>query len=237
MKIDGSNLGSALAGSIAATRLSANTTSGFSIIAYDGNNTSGATVGHGLSETPELIIIKNLEASVDWIVYSEPVGPTKGLQLNGTGDAYDYAAYFNDTAPTASVFSLGDYSGVNAVEDMIAYAFHSVEGYSKVGSYTGNGNADGTFVYTGFIPAYLMIKRTDSAKSWFIHDDKRSTYNVIDGETVKADTNGAEVSDTGMAADFDSNGFKLRTADDGYNDGTYLYLAFAKSPFKYANAR
>ena len=99
-------------------------------------------MGHGLSATPELIIIKNLDANVDWIVYSEPVGPTKGLQLNGNGAPYAYAAYFNDTAPTSSVFSLGNYSGVNAnTENMIAYCFHSLEGYSKVGSYIGNGSS------------------------------------------------------------------------------------------------
>jgi len=217
-----------------------NSTAGFSIVAYTGNLVNGATFGHGLSQAPELVIVKSRSLEDGWLVGTTAgaIDFTDYAYLNTTVAFSDSAEPWNDTDPNATVVSLGTNTGCNSSgETYVAYCFHSVEGYSKVGSYEGNGNAGGTFVYTGFSPAYLMIKRTDSAKSWFIHDDKRSTYNVIDGETLKADTSGAEVSDTGMAADFDSNGFKLRTADDGYNDGTYLYLAFAKSPFKYANAR
>jgi hypothetical protein len=217
--------------------VSANPTAGFSIVKYAGNNTSGATVGHGLSETPELIIIKNTEATVDWIVYSEPVGPTKGLQLNGTGAAYDYLAYFNDTSPTASVFSLGNYSGVNAnTEDMIAYCFHSVEGYSKVGSYTGNLNADGPFAYTGFSPAWIMFK-PNAGTDWTICDNKRNTYNAVADRTLNANLNSAE-HDGSMDFDFLSNGFKIRNANSDNNHSvSIIYLAFAESPFKTSNAR
>jgi hypothetical protein len=216
--------------------VSANPTAGFSIVKYAGNNTSGATVGHGLSETPELIIIKNTEATVDWIVYSEPVGPTKGLQLNGTGDAYDYLAYFNDTSPTSSVFSLGDYSGVNAdTKDFIAYCFHSVEGYSKIGSYVGNNNADGIFVYTGMKPAFVIVKRL-ADEGWQMFDSTRSPYNVA-VDSLTPNGNGAERTDL-VDVDIVSNGFKFRGTDGSCNAADdYIYIAFAESPFKTSNAR
>ena len=146
------------------------------------------------------------------------------------------------TAPTASTIYLGgsatgqyqesNYSG----DTYIMYCFHSVDGYSKVGSYTGNGSTDGTFIYTGFRPAYFMFKRTDSTSSWVIVDNKRNTYNVVN-KTVWADLSSAE--GTYTWGDFVSNGFKFRDASNGLNNSsaTYIYLAFAESPFKYSNAR
>ena len=240
VKIDGSNLGSALAGTIAATRLSANTTAGFSVVKYTGNVTSGATVSHGLSETPFLILIKPLEAVSDWVVYSEPVGPTAAMQLNLANDPYTYAAYFNNTAPTASVFSLGSYNGVNASgEDFIAYCFHSVPGYSKIGSYEGNADADGTFVYTGFRTAFLLLKSIDDDAHWEMEDDKRDPYNLSYHALQANLTNAEDTSTSRNGLDFVSNGFKFRSNSSNIMNGseTYLYLAFAESPFKYANAR
>ena len=221
-----------------ASSVSANPTAGFSTVKYTGNATSGATVGHGLSVTPELIIIKNTAAAVDWIVYSEPVGATAGLQLNGTGASYTYTAYFNNTAPTASVFSLGDYSGVNAnTEDMIAYCFNSVEGYSKVGSYEGNNTTDNVMVYTGFRPAFVLIKCIPSATTnWGLFDNKREGYNV-DNDQLQANTTAVE--STTDFIDIVSNGFKVRSAHSDVGSGSegYMYYAVASSPFKYSNAR
>jgi len=220
--------------------VSANPTAGFSIVKYAGNNTSGATVGHGLSETPELIIIKNTEAYADWVVYSEPVGPTKGLQLNGTGDAYDYLAYFNDTSPSSSVFSLGDSTSVNAdTEDMIAYCFAGIEGYSKVGSYEGNNDADGSFIYLGFKPEFFLVKDIDSVESWAMWDGTREPYNKL-SKKISPDSNVAEytANTTTYAIDFLSNGVKLRSSYSVLNAAeSYIYYAVAESPFKTSNAR
>ena len=160
VKINGSNLGSALAGTTAATRLSANTTNGFSIVSYTGTF-AAATVGHGLSQKPELIIAKNLSASHSWTVGADVIDVAweEKLLLDTTA-AKSATNDWNDTVPTATVFSVGVDSPRSNGDgnDMIAYCFHSVEGYSKVGSYTGNGNVNGTFVYTGFRPAYVMYE-------------------------------------------------------------------------------
>ena len=192
--------------------------------------------------TPQLVIIKNMDAAVDWIVYSESVGATAGMQLNGSGAPYTYAAYFNNTAPTASVFSLGNYSGVNAnTEDMMAYCFHSVEGYSLVGSYEGNGESttNAPFVACGFRPAWVMIKGIgNSSRSWVVLDNKRPGYNKTD-EYLYVDTNAASaVPNSTSGIDFLSNGFKIRS-DQAQINGTEtcIFLAFAESPFKTANAR
>ena len=148
--------------------VSANTDAGFSIVSFDGNGTSGATVGHGLSQAPELIILKgrNLSgstASAGWVVYSKPVGNTKYLYLNETDAEATDSGRWNDTTPTASVFSLGDDGVVNTSSSpYIALCFHSVEGYSKVGSYTGNASSDGAFIYTGFRPRFSDGQRIKS---------------------------------------------------------------------------
>ena len=187
VKIDGSNLGSALAGDIAATRLSANTTAGFSIVKFQNNATSGATVAHGLGVTPELIITKMIDGTYSWYTYCKYMDATAPedyyMELNETGGKADSATDgWNDTLPTSSVFSLGD-GGSNSLgsKNVIAYCFTSIEGYSKVGSYEGNGNVDGTFIYCGFKPACIIVKDADtSARNWFIFDNKRSSYNVVD---------------------------------------------------------
>ena len=240
VKIDGSNLGSALAGSIAATRLSANTTNGFSIVEYVGTG-SGATIAHGLSVAPELFIIKKLTAGA-WPVGSTVMGMNKYMQLNTDAAEATDTGTWNNTSPTASVWSIGADSGTNEnTYSYIAYLFHSVEGYSKVGSYTGNGTAgsgefDGTFVYTGFLPAWVMLKRYDDSQSWWMFDDKRNAYNTMNN-SLRADT--TSTTNTNYWLDMVSNGFKLResSAAINFSTGEYLYMAFSHSPFKYANAR
>ena len=237
VKIDGSNLGSALAGTIAATRLSANTSNGFSIVLYEGNDTSGATVAHGLSQAPELIILKSL-STYSWPVYSKPVGNTKYLLLDTNAAPVTDSGRWNDTTPSASVFSLGDDGIVNSsTVDFVAYSFHSVEGYSKVGSYDGNGNADGTFIYTGFRPAFFLIKDTDGTGNWLIYDDKRNGIKETLQRLFPDEPDGEATGASGI--DFVSNGFKYRSTstDMNGNGTTYVYLAMAESPFKYSNAR
>jgi len=221
--------------------VSANPTAGFSIVSYTGNSTSGATFGHGLSQAPELVIIKNRESTsgssstAGWVVYSEPVGNTKYLYLNEPDAEATDSGRFNDTTPSASVVTLGDDGVVNNSEDFIVYCFHSVEGYSKVGSYVGNNNADGTFVYTGMKPAFVIVKRL-ADEGWQMFDSTRSPYNVaVDSLTPSG--NGGERTDL-VDVDIVSNGFKFRGNDGSCNAADdYIYIAFAESPFKASNAR
>jgi hypothetical protein len=155
-----------------------------------------------------------------------------------TNDAYaSSAAYFNNTDPTASVFSVGTSSQTNGVNNILAYCWHSVEGYSKIGSYKGNGNVDGSFIYTGFAPAYVLRKRINSTGSWPIQDTARSPYNIVNA-IVYADTTASELASENEI-DFVSNGFKIRATDTHGNasGGIYLYMAFAENSFKHATAR
>ena len=223
------------AGSIDST-VQANTDAGFSIVTFTkGSNVE--TVGHGLSVALDLLIVKRRNGTGSWAVYhsANTANPeTDYLRLNLANATADDATFWGDTAPTTSVFSIG--AAFNSGETLVCYAFHSVEGYSKIGSYTGNGNADGTFVYTGFRPAWILIKRTDAAEDWWIHDTKRNTFNPVD-KHLYANANNAEATET--SEDLLSNGFKLRTSNANWNvsGGTFIYMAFAEAPFKYANAR
>ena len=227
-------------GSITST-VSANTTAGFSIVSYTGNATSGATIGHGLGAVPKMIITKNRDqssGSQDWCVYHVGVGANKGIFLNLTNTPDTNAKYFNNTTPTSSVFTVGDNLGTNGSGDaMIAYCFAEKKGYSKFGSYTGNGGGtDGTFVYTGFKPAWIMVKRTDSSNNWIMFDNKRNTSNVLD-KYLYANLSDAEA--TGDFVDFTSNGFKWRRSGTANavngSGGTYIYMAFAKAPLVGSN--
>ena len=237
VKIDGSNLGSALAGSTAATRLSANTTNGFSIITWAGNGTSNSTIAHGLTQVPELFISKALNNGTDyWAVYGKPLGQGY-LALNDPGAYSSGDDRWGTNAPTASVMNLGYAGSTNTTSrDYVGYCFHSVEGYSKVGSYEGNGNDDGTFVYLGFRPAFTLVKRTDVAETWWLEDDKRNTYNP-QSKLLYADGTNAEA--TEINKDYVSNGMKMRLNNANWNasGGTYLYYACADYPFKYSPAR
>jgi len=221
-------------GSITST-VSANTTSGFSIVGYTGT-AANATVGHGLGVAPKMIIVKNRSAVAQWEVYHVSTGNTSAMQLSGTGTPDVSSTYWNNTTPTSTLFSIGTGTPTNGSgNSIIAYCFAEVKGYSKFGSYTGNGSTDGPFVYTGFKPAYVMIKNsTFASQSWWISDNKRTTYNVASttGNFLAANISDAEVT-SGNTVDFLSNGFKIRTAYDGTNNSgsTPIYMAFAENPF------
>ena len=216
---------------------SVSTDAGFSICSYTG--TGGTeTIKHGLSSKPAIILVKKRNGSANWYMYhhkntSEP--ETDFLTLNSTAATADNANNWNDTEPTSSVFSVGASGTTNPSSGtMIAYCFSEIKGYSKCGSYTGNGNADGTFVYTGFRPAFVLQKKTSGTSDWVIYDNKRDPSNVVTQE-LKANSNAVESSFTNI--DILSNGFKQR-ADYAYTNnsgGTYIYLAFAEAPFTNSN--
>jgi hypothetical protein len=217
--------------------VSANITSGMSLVGFTGTG-SDATVGHGLDQKPEMFWIKNRDRSSQWSVYHKELGATKFVELSTNAAAASDEPTFNNTEPTATVFSVGAGSnGTNASgEDLIAWCFHSVDGFSKIGHYTGNGSTNGPFVYTGFRPAFMMIKRTDGASDWQIGDTARDLYNLAE-KSLQPNQSYAE--GTVFDSDFLSNGFKLRNSGNGMNasGGTYIYMAFAENPFKYSNAR
>jgi len=221
-------------GSITST-VSANTTSLFSVVTYTGTGVAG-TIGHGLNVAPSMIIVKSRSLAGAWPVYFSTLGNGSNLVLNTTAATATSSTIWNSTSPTSSVFSVGINTDSNTVTvTYVAYCFAEVAGYSKFGSYTGNGSTDGPFVFTGMRPAYVMIKRTDSTSDWYIWDTKRDTYNVVTN-TLLADTAGAETSATSI--DDLSNGFKCRSATVvNASSGTYIYMAFAESPFKYSLAR
>ena len=242
VKIDGSNLGSALAGTIAATRLSANTTSGFSIVSYTGTG-SLATVAHGLSEAPKLVIVKRLGgAAISWGVGAEATGIdfTDYLRRDSYTGVADSDIIWNDTAPTASVFSVGSGAATNASGATWRFeAYHAVEGFSAFGSYLGNNNVDGSFCYTGFRPKWIMIKGTSGTTGWSIVDTARESFNPSWKETPIANNTHVEDQSGSFYKDFLSNGFKIRCSSCSffnYSGRHYVWAAFAEYPFKYTNA-
>jgi len=218
-------------GDIAST-VSANTTSGFSIVSYTGTG-ANATVGHGLGAVPKVIITKSRSnSSYNWTSYFASLGNTGRIRLNLTDAATTGQTNWNSTTPTSSVFSLGTNLDVNGSgENIIAYCFAEKQGFSKFGSYTGNGNADGTFVYTGFKPAFVMIKRTDSADGWQMFDNKRDLSNP-GIHRLEADSSAAEYTGQADHLDMYSNGFKPRYSGGNLNGSgaTYIYMAFAEQP-------
>ena len=228
------------AGTITST-VSANTTSGFSIVTASASGTSPVTVGHGLGVTPSLIIGKVRDvASTNWYVYSSTISAQDYLVLNSTA-AKATSSNIWDTAPTSTVFTVGNpqngWAGGNSgTKTYVFYCFSAVAGYSAFGSYTGNGSTDGPFVYLGFRPRYIMQKRTDSTGTWELYDTVRDTYNVMSAD-LAANLSDAETS----IARFDSlsNGFKVRTTGAATNasGGTYIYAAFAETPAKFSLAR
>ena len=212
----------------------ANTTAGFSIVTYTGSG-SNTTVAHGLGNVPEVIIFKKrTDDTEDWLVYHHTQGNASAGKLN-TNAAWETgsSSLFDSTTPTSSVFSIKTNSKVNDSSDTyVAYCFSEVQGYSKFGFYKGNGLDDGPFIYTGFKPAWMMLRRTDNARPWFIFDNKRSPRNVMKIR-LKADSDAADDTSNDNRIDFVSNGFKIRDdalemAADG---GTYVYMAFAENPF------
>jgi hypothetical protein len=236
-KANGGSTSSNTDGSITST-VQANTDAGFSIVTWTGNTTgSSQTIGHGLGSAPKTIIVKDRDSTAVWVSYHEPLGTGKYLQLNSTAAEGSISNYWSSTAPSSTVFGvIGDNGGAGYANnvsgnDMIAYCFAEKQGYSKFGSYVGNGSTNGTFVYTGFKPAWIMLKRTDGAgNSWDMHDSARDPSNPS-GRTFYANTAGAEL--TGNNVDLLSNGFKQRdtSANRNGNGNTYIYMAFAENPF------
>jgi hypothetical protein len=217
--------------------VSASTTAGFSIVSYTGTG-SNATIGHGLNSSPKMVIVKDRDnSSYAWHVYHVGVGATKTIYLNLSNTPDTNSIYWNNTTPTSSVFSVGtSVTTNNSGDKFIAYCFADVKGYSKFGSYTGNGSTDGTFVYTGFSPAWVMTKRTNTTGSWMMYDNKRATFNV-NNKLLFADTSDAESTTGSGVVDFLSNGFKWRGTATGTNGSgdSYIFMAFAESPFVNSN--
>jgi len=222
--------------------VSVNQDAGFSIVSYTSNGTSGATVGHNLNKTPSFIIVKMRSSqavgSADWAVYHKSLGATKNVWLNATNGQNTSSAYWNNTEPTSSVFSLGNDLDTNHTNgyNYIAYCWAEIEGFSKFGIYVGNGNADGPMVYTGGKPAFLMIKRTDTTNDWVIKDSSRNSINPTNLD-LYANTSQIEVLFNQI--DFLSNGFKIRNTNASTNasGGTYIFACWMESPFTTANAK
>ncbi|MCA1908923.1 MAG: hypothetical protein LDL39_11240 [Magnetospirillum sp.] len=219
------------------SQVSANPTAGFSIVSYAGNGLAGATVGHGLGAKPSLIIVKPRTGTInqEWDVYHAALGATKTLQLQNTDAAASYSNKWNDTDPDSAVFTLGNEGVMNTNgRDCITYCWAEVPGFSKFGSYTGNGSADGPFVHCGFRPAFVLIKRSSGSEDWSIHDSTRDIDNpiirdlfpnTVDAELIPAPSSYAEI-------DFTASGFKLRNVNNRMNasGGTYIFAAFAEAP-------
>ena len=223
------------------SNVSVNTTAGFSIITYTGNGSNNATIGHGLGATPAMIFIKRRDSgsTASWPVWHKTYTlNTQYLLLDTNIALTTYSTYWG--THSSSVISLGTAVGEDNTNGgtYVAYCWSEVEGYSKFGSYTGNGSTDGAFAYTGFKPKFVMIKRTNTTGSWVVFDGARNTYNVTNN-TLYPDLVNAEESGV-MLIDFVSNGFKLRSSTVGEinaSGGTYIYAAFAEAPFKYSSAR
>ena len=219
-------------GSITST-VSANTTSGFSIVTWTGNATASQSVGHGLGAVPKVILTKNTDSGTQpWKSYFSEVGNDKYLQLNTT-DVPATSGVWDNTTPSSSLIYISNDTGINGSGNtIVAYCFSEVKGFSKFGSYEGNGNVDGPFIYCGFKPAFVIIKKYSAANDWYTHDNKRDTFNP-ETRYLQPNTSAVETNDTGKALDFLSNGFKLRTTHGSHNGATgqfFIYMAFAEEP-------
>ena len=220
--------------------VSVNATAGFSIVKWTGNSGSNQSIGHGLGAVPKLILLKHISGAEHWAVYHAGMTASKQMYLNLTNA--EETSQFGSSAPTSSLFYVGTNSMVNGSgEDYVAYCFSEVQGYSKFGSYTGNGSTNGPFVYTGFSPAFVIVKRADSTSNWFMYDNKRNTYNSVNRNKLYADANQPDNGEDGGSTtsnicNFLSNGFKMTHSAGSNNDnGNYIYLAFAKESFVSSN--
>jgi hypothetical protein len=225
-------------GTITST-VSANTSAGFSVVTYTGTG-ANATVGHGLGVAPKMVIIKKRSNTAPWPVYHASLGNTGSLRLNSTIAFFTDSTFWNNTTPSSTVFTVGTEGDVNSSGDtFVAYCFSAVQGYSAMGSYTGNGSSDGPFVHLGFRPRYVLIKRTDGGTAnWYVLDSARSTFN-LSTNMLFPNLSAAEATTAEDNQDFLSNGFKVRTSnqESNINGGTYIYMAFCESPFKYSLGR
>jgi hypothetical protein len=218
-------------GTITST-VSANPTAGFSIVSYTGTN-SVKTVGHGLGVAPQMIIFKNRNDTSDWVVYHQSIGATKYIKLNSPDAAATSSSPFNNTAPTSTVFSVGVSGSTNGSSDaQIAYCWAEVPGYSAFGSYVGNASTDGPVVYTGFRPAFVLIKNANNNNDWVLHDTARSQYNPCTKFLMPNLTN-SETDESDKAIDIVSNGFIVRGTHGRVNRSgdTLIFMAFAEHPF------
>ena len=207
-----------------------NATAGFSIISFTGTESGTPSIAHSLSSTPEFIISKALEVTDNWMVFHGSFSAQDYIILNTYGNTASSSSVWN-SLPSSTVINMGDNAGVNDDGDMIMYAWHSVQGFSKFGTYTGNGNVDGPFVYLGFRPAWVLFKRTaGAAANWQLWDNKRNSANAVN-RSLLPDDSAAEQTDQDI--DFLSNGFKIRSSAGHLNvDGTtFIYAAFAEAPF------
>ena len=227
------------AGSINST-VSVNTTSGFSIVKYVGNASQSQTVGHGLGVAPKLIIFKSSTSADDWsICFPSVLGVDGRLTLNtSAANAIGDNTFWNSVAPSSTLFSIGNNPRANASgQTIIAYCFAEIPGFSKMGSYVGNGHANGTFAYTGFKPAFILVKNTgNSARNWQIYDNKRIGYNY---NNYRIATNLPQTEESNLNIDIYSNGFKTLTTDADVNENakTYIYMAFAEEPLVSTNGQ
>ena len=232
-KINGGTTSSVGVGSITTT-VQANTTAGVSIARYTGNGVNGATIGHGLGKTPTMVWVKGEEGAESWQIYNVSLGPTKYDELDSDSVPGTNANRWSNTAPTSSIINLGNGNSVNySGRVFLAFSFAPIQGFSQFGSYRGNGNADGPFVYTGFKPAWLMIKNTASTWDWQILDDKRNPFNSNSPIYLAPNTTGADNTGSDAPIDFLSNGFKVRTSSALRNGSgnEVTYAVFASSPF------
>jgi len=215
-------------GSISST-VSANTTSGFSIVKFTGTG-ANATIGHGLGVAPKIIIQKGLDAVLNWKMYHSSLGAGAYMNFDDTAGSASSTVTWNNTAPTSSLFSVGSGNNNNSSQAYIAYCFAEKQGYSKFGSYTGNGATLGPFVYTGFSPSFVLYKDSTSVSDWVMKDNRRPGFNVTDDVLYP---NLADAEGSGADIDFLSNGFKARTtaANTNKSNAGFIYMAFAENPF------
>ena len=227
-------------GSISST-VSVNADAGFSIVSFTSPSSGSFTMGHGLGASPDLIIMKRRASTANWGIFHSAVCTSEdNYFIFNTNALLSYTDYWGTALPTSTVFGANVGASAIANEAMIAYCFRSVEGYSSFGKYTGNGSTDGPFIYTGFRPAYVMIKCSSVIENWAIKDTARVPYNPNNTQLFANIANAENTNDTYHMIDFNSNGFKIRGADQDLVNGngeTYIYMAFAENPFKYANAR
>jgi hypothetical protein len=229
-KANGGTTSSNTDGTITST-VQVNTKAGFSIIEYTGTG-ANATLGHGLSSAPNFVIVKKTSAAQNWMVGADGIGWTKYLELNLDSAAATASTTWNNTAPTSTTVSLGSSNNGNTSgQTYVMYAFNSKAGYSSFGSYTGNGLANGPIINTGFEPAWVMVKGSSNAGSWWIYDNKRSTANPRN-KVLRSDSSAAETTNTNYNVDFLSNGFQFTGTDTDINGSgrTYIYMAFASDP-------